>query len=130
MIRILLYSFLSCFFAWIFSVSHLGIVMLLASQTGDYFVVIIWAGVTIFFIWLVIVWPFYLWVPTSSFLWQKKVAIPLGMASGIIVMLLMGIGELLTSWHILLDIIAIGALIPWISIAVFREKVSVEGGSF
>ncbi|MCP5538446.1 MAG: hypothetical protein H7A51_19710 [Akkermansiaceae bacterium] len=124
MIRILQYSFLSCLYAWMFVVLHWSIVMLCATKAGDYLVVLIWAGVIIFSIWLVIVWPFYLWVPTSSFLWQKKIAIPSGVVLGPVAMFLLGVGDLLNNWHVLLDTVVVGALIPSLSISLFKEKLS------
>ena len=124
MSRLLLYSFLSRLFAWLMTVLHWGGLMLWHSETGDYLVIPMWSGLIVFAIWLVVVFPIYLWVSTDSFFWSKKFAIPTGVIAGVVIISLLGLKNLLLNWHIFTDVVLIGILIPWFSVTVAKGKIA------
>ncbi len=93
---------------------------------SEYLLIPIWSGVIIFSVWLMIIWPIYLWVPTSSVLWTKKIAIPLGVGTGLLLMMLFGLSALFSNLHIVIDIITMSSLIPFLSIYLFKAKIQAD----
>lgn len=118
------YSFITCFGSWFVSNLFLGCLIFNPIEINDYFIILAWSGIIITGVWLAVVWPIYLWVPTTSLLWEKKVGVPLGLIIGLFIITFLFGKELLYSWYISANVVGVSLLIALISICFFKKRLS------